>query len=220
MIKLSDRLEVISSYIEESDNVIDIGCDHALLDIYLAKKYNKKYIASDLRESVIKIAKENIEKYRVTDNIELRCGDGLSTIDDSINTIVIAGMGFQTIIKILSNKEKLKNINKLIIQSNSYPEKVRKYMIKNGYYIDDESIVLDRNIYYFVTIYKRGFKKYNNVDIEIGLLKKNQISMEYLDKEIKKNLILYKLVPMSDFIRKIELKIKLIRLKKKRNSIK
>ena len=42
MIKLSNRLEAISSFIDKKDISLDVGCDHALLDIYLSNKYNKK----------------------------------------------------------------------------------------------------------------------------------------------------------------------------------
>ena len=43
MNKLSKRLGVISSFIEDSSKVIDIGCDHGLLSIYLVNKYKKIY---------------------------------------------------------------------------------------------------------------------------------------------------------------------------------
>ena len=36
--KISKRLEVISDFIEETDRLIDIGCDHAILDIFLCEK--------------------------------------------------------------------------------------------------------------------------------------------------------------------------------------
>ena len=36
MIKLSKRLSIVASLID-SNNIIDVGCDHGLLDIYLAQ---------------------------------------------------------------------------------------------------------------------------------------------------------------------------------------
>lgn len=216
MIKLSNRLYAISEYIDSKDIVIDVGCDHALLDIYLSEKYNKVYYASDIRESALLKARENIEKYNIK-NVILRCFDGLEGIneDDKIDTVVISGMGYHTILKILKNKEKLYNINKIIIESNSNPEIVRKYLIKNGFYIESENIIKDKNIFYIVSCYKRGSKKYSRIQKEVGVFKMNDISSQYINNEIKKNNVLLSIIPRSDIIRIIKLKIKIKLLKKK-----
>ena len=34
---ISNRLKSLVKYIKKNDSLIDIGCDHALLDIYLTK---------------------------------------------------------------------------------------------------------------------------------------------------------------------------------------
>lgn len=54
MSKLSKRLEMVASFIDENDkSVIDIGCDHGLLSIYLAEKFNNlKIIASDVNNKL------------------------------------------------------------------------------------------------------------------------------------------------------------------------
>ena len=107
--KISKRLKTISEFINESDKVIDIGCDHALLDIYLKDIYKDiTVIASDVHEGALKMARKNIEKYDFVGKIDLRLGDGLSVVNsEEINTIIIAGMGYYNIVKILSDKEKL-----------------------------------------------------------------------------------------------------------------
>ncbi len=217
MIKLSDRLYTISEFIDSNDTVIDIGCDHALLDIYLAFKYNKVYYASDLRESALNNALLNIKKYGITDKIILRCKDGLDAIysEDDINTVVISGMGYHTIIKILNNKEKLKNINKLIIESNSYTEITRKYIIKNGFYIADEKLIKDNDKFYIITSYKKGKKHHKKIDKEIGMFPNDKISKEYINLEIKKNKILLSIIPLNNILRRIKIKTKIKLLNKK-----
>ena len=37
MIKLSKRLAAIAEYVDDDSHFVDIGCDHGLLDVYLAK---------------------------------------------------------------------------------------------------------------------------------------------------------------------------------------
>lgn len=215
MIKLSKRLETIAFFIDKNDNVLDVGCDHALLDIYLSKKYSKKYFASDLRESALDMARSNIRKYNANDVI-LMCGNGLDVLDktSNVNTVVISGMGYISIIHILKKIKYLKNINKLVIQSNTNQEKVRKYVTRNGFYIYDEKLVKDKNIYYIVSLFKRGNKKHNNIEKEIGIMN-DIILKEYIDTEIKKNNVLLSVVPKKHIIRRYSIKRKLKYLKKR-----
>ena len=214
MISLSKRLEKISSFIEEADNVLDVGCDHALLDIYLSKKYNKIYYASDLRESALDMARANIKKYNA-DKVILKCANGLEKIDEcNVNTVVISGMGYMSIINILKHIKKTKKVEKLVIQSNTNAEKVRKFLLKNGFYIDKEELLLDKNIYYIIGIYKRGSKKYSKIDKEIGIFS-DKYTSKYLELEIKKNSILLKVVPKKYIFKRLEIKRRIKYLKSK-----
>lgn len=219
MIKLSKRLEKIAELVEKDDTVLDIGCDHALLDIYLSNKYSKVYYASDLRESALDMARANIKKYSC-DNVVLKCGNGLEVLDENmnINTVVISGMGYLSIMSILKNIKYIKSVNKLIIQSNSNSEIVRKFIIKNGFYIDKEKVILDKNIYYIITSFKRGKRKYSNIDKEIGTMN-DDVLKEYIDIEIKKNNVLLSIVPKKEILRRIYIKKRLRYLYKKKNSM-
>jgi tRNA (adenine22-N1)-methyltransferase len=207
MIKLSNRLSEIASFINKEDIIIDIGCDHALLDIYLANKYNNICYASDINENALNNAKSNIKKYGLEDKIIIKHGDGL-TIDNSlINTIVIAGMGFNNIIKILSNND-VKNINKIIVQSNSHPEIIRKFMINNRYYLNKEKIVLDNNKYYVISEYIRSNKHNNLIELIIGKYDLNSTSRKYIKHEISKNIKLLNDIPRRMMFKRISIKFK------------
>lgn len=215
MISLSKRLDKIASFIDKDDNVLDVGCDHALLDIYLSKKYSKKYYASDLRESALDMARSNIKKYKCN-NVILKCGNGLDVIDEcDVNTVVISGMGYMTIISILRNIKNIIKVNKLVIESNTNPEKVRKFLVKKGFYIDKEDVVLDKNMYYVVTSYKRGYNKYNKMELELGLFD----NIKYTEIELKKNNILLNIIPKKYILKRLEIKRKIKYLNKKKNSI-
>jgi len=81
MIKLSKRLEAISSLIPNNSKIIDVGCDHGLLDIYIYQnKICQNIIASDINENALKNAKENIRKNKLEEKIETRLGNGLDTL--------------------------------------------------------------------------------------------------------------------------------------------
>jgi len=189
------------------------------LDIYLENKYKKVYYASDLRESALDMARDNIKKYN-SKNVILKCGNGLEVLKEckNVDTIVISGMGYISIMNILKNIKKVKEINKLVIQSNSNPEITRKFILKNGFYIDKESLVLDKNFYYIVTSYKRGKKKYTNIEKEIGLIKDEE-AKRYLKLEINKNTILLKVVPKKYFLKRISIKRRIKYMKKRIHTI-
>ena len=115
MNKLSKRLETVASFIDKKDkSVIDIGCDHGLLSIFLAEKYqNLNIIASDVNDNALESARRNVSKYKLEDRIDIRLGSGISVISekDNVDTIVVAGMGANTIIGFLKySQDKLKNI--------------------------------------------------------------------------------------------------------------
>ena len=80
-IKLSKRLSVIASLVPENAVIADIGCDHALLDIYLSKKnIIKKSFAIDITKGALNQADKNIKLYNAK-NIETRLSDGFEKID-------------------------------------------------------------------------------------------------------------------------------------------
>ena len=69
--KISNRLKLIASFVDDNSYVIDVGCDHALLDIFLVQnKTNVKTIASDINEGPLEGARKNIELYDLKDKIE------------------------------------------------------------------------------------------------------------------------------------------------------
>ena len=98
--KINKRLLAITNYVNDNSNVIDVGCDHALLAIYLVKnKKNVFCIASDINEGPLNQAKKNIKKYNLEDKIEIKLGDGVQLIDKKTDTVIISGMGGNTIKK-------------------------------------------------------------------------------------------------------------------------
>ncbi len=220
MINLSKRLSVIADMITDSNIVNDIGCDHALLDIYLLQsKKVKKVVASDITPGALNQAKSNVKKYDVKE-IDLRLGDGLNTINDSdkVDTVVLSGLGNIKINNILNeNKKLLNNINTIIIQSNTMPDMIRSEVIKLGYKIDDERLVLENNIIYEIIKFTKGFKKYSKKEIYYGpiLLKnKSELFCKKINKEIEKQENILNRLPKNKRLEKLKIKRFIRKLKK------
>ena len=212
MNKLSKRLGVISSFVEDNSRVIDIGCDHGLLSIYLVNKYkNIKVIASDINRNALDTAINNIKKEKLDSKIETRLGNGLDVVSsDEIDTIVIAGMGANTIVGILKYApDKLVNVNNIIIQSNTDLYFLRKNITKMGYYIEDEVLVEDKNIIYTVIKFSRGKKKYNYKELYLGpiLITKNDILFKKKnDKELNTLKLIIKNIDKGHYLYRFKIK--------------
>lgn len=201
--KISKRLKTISNLLDDNINVIDVGCDHALLDIYLFNnKKNINIIASDVKQGPLEQAKKNIEKYGCS-NIKVKLGNGIDTIENDTDTIVIAGMGGDTIIEILDNgKDKLDNIKSMVISPQSEWYKARKFIVSLGFYIIDEVIIEEKDKYYLIIKFAKGNIKYSKKELEYGpILLKNK-SKEFIKyyelvledkKKILKKVPIYKI---------------------------
>ena len=180
--KINDRLKKVGDLVDTNSSILDIGCDHALLDIYLVNnKKVEKAIASDVKEGPLKNAKENLKKYQLEDKIELRLGDGLDTYTDDIDTVVISGLGSNTIIDIINKDfDKLKNVKHFIISSNNDYYYLRKCMNDLGFIINMEEMIYDKK-YYLIIDFVYGSKKYNYIDLKYGPILRDSDDKVYKD---------------------------------------
>lgn len=205
MIKLSSRLKSIAEYIDDNTNMVDIGCDHGLLDIYLIhNKNNIKIIASDVNENALSNAKNNIKKYKLECKIKTVLSNGLDNIDTTnIDTIVISGMGAHTIVGILyNNLKKLKNIKKIVIQSNNDIDFLRYKLTKIGYYINREQLVKEGKHIYTIIEFMKGYRFYTRKQLYFGpvLLKENSnLFKEKCSIELDKLKKFYPMIPRSHY---------------------
>ena len=216
--KINARLKTIGDLVEKDSICLDVGCDHALLDIYLVhRKANIKTIASDIAQGPLEQAKKNIEREHLEDVIETRLGSGLETYTDEINTIIISGMGGRNIIGIFKdNIKKLNKVETLIISPNNYQEDVKRCLCKHGFYIQNEEFVKDKKFIYQIIIFKKGKKRYSKKEYFFGpifLEKKGPLFREYYERELKSREILISLLPKNFKLKKYQAKkeIKMIK---------
>lgn len=144
MIKLSDRLQRIADFIRTGETMADIGTDHGLLPIYLWEHgICPHVILSDIKNGPLEKAKANINANCPDHHFDIRFGSGVQTLDvGEVDDIVIAGMGGLLIVDILSaDLDQSKSYKKLILQPRNAPEKMKEWLLKNGFVLVDETLV-------------------------------------------------------------------------------
>ena len=147
--KLSKRLKAISDLIPNNSHIIDVGADHAFLDIYLNKYKNCQCLAIDKSKYCTKTAIENAKKYEA--NIKAITNDGLTNIKLNNEIIVISGMVTRNIQKILNFDIK----NDLILSSHTNIEDLKQFLKEKHYYIYKELSITDGKTYNII------YAKYN-----------------------------------------------------------
>ena len=214
--RINDRLKTIGDLVNANSFCLDVGCDHAFLDIYLVKKnIGIKAIASDVAQGPLDHASQNIKKEGLEEQIEVRLGDGLDTYSSEVDTIIISGMGGRNMIGIFKNNLKvLKDIDTIIVSPNNYQEDVKRFLCKNGFVIDEEVMVREKKFIYQIIKFVKGKKKYSKKEYFFGpkfLEKKDKLFKEYYTRELKPREILLNVLPknyrLKRFITKREIKM-------------
>lgn len=194
---INKKLKAIASFINKHDTVIDIGCDHAYLAIYLKEnKLCKNVYASDINENALNIAKHNIKEHNL--DIETILSDGFKSIHNtSIDTAVISGMGTNSILDIIRYAPQ--NINKYILCSHNNLDILRKKLYEHKLYIESEIAIYEHKKYYVIMLVTKNYQKENRLSLKYGrsydkkylsyLLKKEQEVLNRIPKrKIKKRL--------------------------------
>ena len=151
MIKLSPRLAGIAEKIPPCDTAADVGCDHAGLSLWLVQSGRAKTVyACDIRKGPLSRAKANIARAGLIGRIIPMLRDGLDGVPPC-RTVIIAGMGGETIAGILSRAEWTKNPGcTLFLQPMTADFELREFLYHNGYAITDESYVREGDKLYII----------------------------------------------------------------------
>ena len=184
-----DRIELLASLAKDSNCVLDVGCDHAFVLIKAIKKYGcKSGIASDINDGPLKSALQNISHNNLLDKIKIIKSDGLKNINLDFDTVIIAGMGGNLIKDILMNGiDKLDN-KLLILEPNNDNYIVRKFLMDNGFKINDEYAIYDANKYYEIITAQKGLANYRDFELKYCptlILKKEKDFLDFYKKKAK-----------------------------------
>jgi len=195
MVKLSDRLQKIADFIEPGESIADIGTDHGYLPIALWESGKSPHvILSDINAGPLEKARANINKYSPEKEFDIRIGSGIQTLKPAeVDVIVIAGMGGLLISEILGDDlKKSKSYRKLILQPRNGQEKLRLWLIDNGFTIEDEVLVKEGKYFCEIILAASGHlsKKIepDAIDLEISPIlfaKKDPQLVEFIENKIR-----------------------------------
>lgn len=143
MTKLSPRLSAAASLVNKNSRLADIGTDHGYIPVFLVEnRFISCAIASDINEGPLSSCQALVNECGIT-NIDCRLSDGLEKIQPhEVDDILIAGMGGDLIVKILSAYSWVSDKH-LILNPMTHPEIVRKWLYDNGYAIKNDLLVED-----------------------------------------------------------------------------
>lgn len=155
MIQLDARLSAIADMVAEAiegrENpcFADIGCDHGFLTAHLLMRFpSLRAVASDISAPSLEKARKLLEKEKLSDRAQFAVADGLGAINRPVDAIVAAGMGAQTILKIVG--EGLSRIGQaaLIVQANVDLPMLRSGLAALGFAVEKEAYTLAAGRHY------------------------------------------------------------------------
>lgn len=187
-IHFTERMKAIASLFPKSETAADIGADHGLLSIYLAREGLSDVVyACDINEAPLKKAKENIEKFSLSDKVVPVLSDGLSFAKDKVETVIIAGLGGDVISYILK-KDDISKIKCFILQPMSKAEVLRETLGEVNLKIEDEILVSDMGRTYCIIKAVPGKEEYSPLELVAGpvvIKKKGEYFSEYATRLIR-----------------------------------
>lgn len=188
-----DRIEVIADFVEDGSRIADIGSDHCKVPILLCEK-NKISFAQAVENKIgpYKRMCQEIIDSGFSSLIKPSLSDGISDLDASVDTLIIAGMGGKLIKKILNNnKEKLASIDTIIIDAHNDRDEISSFLADCNYELVDNVFFYDSNKPYDVMKWRKTNKKisYTKEQLEFGplnMVNKPASWVFYWQKEINR----------------------------------
>ncbi len=128
------------------DTLADIGTDHGLLPAFLLQNGTVSHvICTDIHYAPLEKARALFRTSGFCLRADFRLGDGLDVIDPyEADTVVIAGMGGETIADILSRGSVPNDGRVFILQPMTKTERLRKYLAENGFAVEDWRLCRDK----------------------------------------------------------------------------
>lgn len=185
---ISNRLSSIAKWIE-GDTIADVGCDHAYLSLAAIQSgKSQKAYALDIAEGPLENAKKSIRKAGYQDQIIPVLSDGLKSLDEPVDQVVIAGMGGTLIASILEEgKSKIKENASLLLSPNTKDALLRSYLTSHGWRIEKEKKIVDGTHFYPLLFARKGSQVLNEREIRFGInIEEDDVYDLWLKEQVRK----------------------------------
>lgn len=157
-LSLQPRLALLASLVPQGAVLADVGTDHGYIPVCLRQRgVIDRAIASDIGREPLEHARRTAEEYGVG-GIDLRLCAGLDAIaPEECDTVLIAGMGGETIWGILAAAPWTRDgRHTLLLQPQTKIEELRLRLCENGYAVTREHLVRDKGKLYVVMTVTAG----------------------------------------------------------------
>lgn len=184
-IRLSNRLQAVASWIAPCGTVADVGTDHGYLPVWLLQTHTaQRVIASDIHAGPLDRARRSAAEYSLENAIRFELCDGLQFAGaDAADTVVIAGMGGETIITILDATPWTRQGRRLVLQPQSKIRELTDWLQDNGYMLADAQLCLDAGKLYLI-LDVRGAASQERMTAEMLLLcRRDPLLPQYLAEQ-------------------------------------
>ena len=174
---LTKRLKTLYSELKGGGTFADVGCDHG----YIAEKALEnglfdEVIISDISEKCLKKAESRLS-LRFGGRFTAIVSDGFDNLPH-VDEALISGMGGEIISAMLARRED--KPSRLVLQPMKNAEKVRRFLVENGYFITRDYTFKDKKYYHVVVAEKPNEKPADKTD---GKPEKSGEKDEYTDDE-------------------------------------
>ena len=142
------RIDTLCSLLVPCETFADVGCDHGYCTEYMLQNaLCDRAIFSDISKGSLKKAQTLLAAYVDEGRATGVLGGGFFGVPSSVDEVLIAGMGGSEIVSILSDKTYGFMPKRFVFQPMHDAEKLRRYVLENGGYIERDFTFEDGKFY-------------------------------------------------------------------------
>ena len=187
------RIDTLCSLLISTESFADVGCDHGYCSEYVLKNgLCQNVIFSDVSRGSLAKAEKLLETYVQNGQAYAVLGDGFYGVPSTTQQVLIAGMGGSEIVHILSDARYGFMPNRFVFQPMHDSEKLRRYILANGGYIERDFTFEDAKFYDCIVGGKRTpqtpVQTYTDAEYEFGkenIVGKSEAFIKRTQKQLK-----------------------------------